>query len=156
MSGHLFCVVITRGTWRPFFAFSFSGYVLLLTGVRPNTEDAASGQRRDPSGAAVPGRRTRDASGGSVLLTAPWLPSSSLFWVVAAWHHHGRRVWNKINTTPALFVSAVKQNLSFKRHCYVHFPYLTGTGVAVVVWSSETATVPEVFPLRGAIVQIKP
>lgn len=69
-------------------SISFSGYILLLIGVRPNTEDAARGQRRDPSGAAVPGRRTRDASGGSVLLTEPW-PLHHLF-SAAAWHRHGR------------------------------------------------------------------
>lgn len=35
-----------------------SGYVLLLAGVRPNTEDPFGRQRRDQSGTALSGRRT--------------------------------------------------------------------------------------------------
>lgn len=45
---------------------SSPGHLLLLAGLRPHTEDPASRQRRDPSGAPLPGRCSRDATRGSV------------------------------------------------------------------------------------------
>lgn len=74
ISGKSYFTVITNGMWKElktqycdWFKMSLSlGYILLLAGVRPNTEDPPSRQRRDQSGAALPGRRPRNATRGSV------------------------------------------------------------------------------------------